>query len=525
MTITSFYFICFIAIVIILYYVIPQRFQWVFLLAISTLFYFMAGTPYTIIYLYVSTITIYLGSNLVHKYTVMGQNCSQNEDAEFYTKIVKKTKLIFILTLLIHISFLVVLKYTNFFIENINLLCTIFGDKVNVNTVEFISSLGISYYTLQLLSYLIDVYWGKIVPEKNFLKFTLFACYFPQMVSGPISRYTDINKDLYAKHTFNEKQVTFGIERIAWGFFKKLVISERLAVVVNTIFADVNTYYGCYLWIGMFAFALQLYTDFSGCMDIVLGVSECFGVTLPENFKTPFFSKNIQEFWQRWHITLGTWLKDYIMYPILKSEAWISMGDFFKKKLGKKWGKKIPVYCGMLILWLAMGMWHGSGWKFIVGEGIFFWLVIVLGQIISPAFDKIVTRFKIKTDCFSFHLFQNLRTFFIFSIGMVFFRADSFRSSIWLLRNSLKINNFSIFFDNSLLNLGLSSLQCIILFISLIVLLLVSLVKQKMDIRELLLQQNLIFRWAIWYALIFANIYLGMYGQSHGTINFIYQGF
>jgi D-alanyl-lipoteichoic acid acyltransferase DltB (MBOAT superfamily) len=182
-------------------------------------------------------------------------------------------------------------------------------------------------------------------------------------------------------------------------------------------------YQGLNVWLGTAAFCFQLYADFSGCMDIIMGTSECFGIYLPENFHTPFFSRSIQEFWRRWHITLGAWLRDYIMNPILKSDFSYHLKQRSMKLLGKKRGKKIHVYLAMFVLWMAMGLWHGSSWKYAIGEGLWFWLLIVLGECFAPLLKKLVQVFRIPTESFGWHLFQSVRTFLCFMVGMVFFRG------------------------------------------------------------------------------------------------------
>ena len=261
------------------------------------------------------------------------------------------------------------------------------------------------------------------------------------MTSGPISRYKQIQESLYEEHPFQYQQVTHGLKRMAWGMFKKMVIADRLALVVNSVYSNYASYHPLLIWAGIFCFALQLYTDFSGCMDIVLGTSECFGIRLPENFRNPFFAVTIQEFWQRWHITLGTWLKDYIMDPVLKSDTWVKLGEHTRKKFGKKWGKRIPTYLGMLILWLAMGLWHGSGWKFIIGEGLWFWLIIITGNMCSKSLQKLVKKLHIHVKNPLWIAFQRLRTFVLFSIGLICFRAADMKEVFAVLKAG--VTNFS----------------------------------------------------------------------------------
>lgn len=408
MSITSFYYLGFTAAALILYYVVNPKWQSRYLLLVSLVFYLLAGQGYTIAYLVISTVSTYYAAPAIH-----------NAGDE------KKAKRILAATLVLNFGLLALLKYYGFILWNVNAVRALFGGDPVGTTVHIAASLGVSYYTLQLAGYLLDCYWKVGLVQTNFLDFALFACYFPQMTSGPISRYKQIQGGLYAEHSFNYTQVTHGLKRMAWGLFKKMVIADRLGLIVNSVYANYESYHLTIIWAGIFCFALQLYTDFSGCMDIILGTSECFGITLPENFRNPFFSTTIQEFWQRWHITLGTWLKDYIMDPVLKSNTWIKLGEKSRKKLGKKWGKRIPTYLGMLVLWLAMGLWHGSGWKFIIGEGLWFWIVIITGNMCSKSLQKLNQKLHINPQNILWITFQRLRTFFIFSIGLICFRAEN----------------------------------------------------------------------------------------------------
>lgn len=395
-SITSFAYMAFLAVALTGYYFIRPVYQVRYLLAISLVFYFLAGEPYTILYLTVSTVSVYFAAKSISR--------AANE---------KRAKNILIGTLLLNFGLL----------------------AATALPFRIVASLGISYYTLQLTGYLLDVYWKVGEVQTDFAKFALFACYFPQMTSGPISRYKQVKESLYAEHVFDYDQVVCGLRRMAFGMFEKLVIADRLGMIVDSVFNNYTDYNVILIWMGIFCFALQLYTDFAGCINIVLGTSECFGIRLPENFRNPFFSTTVQEFWQRWHITLGTWLKDYIMDPVLKSPLWVRLGEYTRAKFGKKWGKRIPTYLGMLVLWLAMGIWHGSSWKFIVGEGLWFWLVIISGNMCSKGFKRLTELLHINPKNILWITFQRLRTFVIFSLGLIFFRAQNMGEAFALLRS------------------------------------------------------------------------------------------
>ena len=403
MSITSFYFLIFIAIVAVIYWYLTAKAQWVWLLLASITFYCVNIKWYTFLYLIANVGTVYIATRL------------------FETASYKKKRAILIVTLVINVAILAVLKYSTLAIGTVNLL---FG--TNFEKLGLVSSLAISFYLLSLLSYLLDAYWGVVEVEKNPLKLLLFTIFFPLMTSGPIHKHSELAGELFAEHRFDYEEVSNGLKRVAYGLFKKLVIANRLSIIVATVFDDYYLYTGVCLWIAAMLFLLELYIDFSGCMDIVIGVSMCFGIKLKENFRSPFFSKTIQEFWQRWHITLGTWLRDYVMNPILKTDAFVNLGKKCKKRFGKKIGKKIPSFIAMFVLWSLMGLWHGDGWKYIVGEGWWFWAVIVISQLL----DIKVHEGKL------WNLLQRVRTYLIATVGLWFFRAESLREAINMMRYS-----------------------------------------------------------------------------------------
>lgn len=390
------------------------------MIAASVVFYLACVKPITFIYVLVSAGTVYYATEKFGK-----------------EKDEKRKKQTLILTILVNVGILAVLKYTNLGIHTVNLMSNQLGKGYLFHDVKWLAPLGISYYTLQLISYLLDCYWETAEPFHNPFKMLLYTIYFPQMISGPISRYDDIGKQLFEKHDFEYDRVTRGVRRIAWGLIKKLVIANKLSLIVNHMYDHVEIYSGIWIWIATMIWVIELYADFSGCMDIVLGASACFGIKLPENFRTPFFSLTIQEFWRRWHITLGTWLRDYIMNPVLRTRFCLGLTKKAKKRFGKKKGKKIAAYFAMLILWLVMGIWHGNSWKYVVGEGLWFWLVIVLGQVLEDPLRAVTERLHIHTESIIWKTFQRIRTFLIFTVGQLFFRANSLMDSFMRIRNSV----------------------------------------------------------------------------------------
>ena len=450
-------------------------------------FFCVSGEPWLIIYPIATITVIYGGALYIHR-----------------VKEQKKKQIALSLIVVLCVSLLCVLKYFH---------------------LGLLAPLGISFYTLTLLGYLIDVYYELGEPETNILKLALFGYYFPTMISGPIIRYRDMKEQLFVAHPLQYKNVTYGIQRMVWGFFKKLVISERMGLVVDTVFNNYTVHSGFTVVIAAVCFTFQLYTDFSGCMDIVIGASETLGIILPENFDTPFFSRNISEYWRRWHITLGTWLKDYLFYPLLRTKFFTNLPKKLKAKCGKKTAKRITTYTAMLILWFTIGFWHGGVWKYIIGSGLLHWFYIVSGEVLEPVWKKLKTMFHIKEENKGFIFFQQIRTFVLVTIGLVFFRAENVKAACIMLGSIFKSWNPEIFWNGAVFDLGLDWIEFTIAIVSLLILLVVSRLQQKESIRARVARQKLPVRWILFYALLFYVILLGNYGPGYTAAEFIYQGF
>ncbi|MCE5187793.1 MAG: hypothetical protein LLF75_01205 [Eubacteriales bacterium] len=311
-----------------------------------------------------------------------------------------------------------------------------------------------------------------------------------------------------------------------WGLFKKMVVADRLAIITSAIFVDTTSYPGFYVIVGVLLYAFQIYCDFSGCMDIVIGASEMFQVVLPENFQRPFFSGNLSAFWRRWHISLGLWAKEYIMYPLLKSEAFQAIGKQSRKLLGKKVGKNIPTYVGMLILWIVIGIWHGGSAKLIFAAGILPWIFIVGGQFMQPFFDSIVRVLRINKDCFSYRLFSSLRTISLMCLIWLFAMAGGGEFGGFLRLKQMMDLNPWILFDGSLYGFGLDINDFVIIAISFFAILIVSYFQEKgYQIRQTIERQNIVFQWILLLSGIFTVLMFGVYGPGYNPADFIYAGF
>lgn len=489
MSITSFMFLCCFASLLVLYYIVPKQLQWGLLLLASIGYFASAGETWLLIYPVITIGMIYGGALYIHR-----------------VKEQKKKQFALSLIVVLCVSSLCILKYFH---------------------LGLLAPLGISFYTLTLLGYVFDVYYEMGQPETNILKLALFGYYFPTMISGPIVQYQQVKNQLYARHTFDYRRVTFGLQRMVWGFLKKIVISERMAIIANAVFNDYAKYDGFTIILAGVCFTFQLYTDFSGCMDIVLGASETFGIDLPENFDAPFFARNISEYWRRWHITLGTWLKNYMFYPLLRTRFFSQLPKKLKDKLGKKRAKQVTTFLAMFILWFTIGFWHGGAWKYIIGSGILHWFYIVSGELLEPVWVRMRRFFRVKVEGKGFVFFQRIRTFFLVVIGLIFFRAENAIVAVKMLGSifTKNIANVAILWNGTIPEWGLSYIDLAIAIVSLLMLLAVSTLQQAEPIRERLAKRPLIIRWAILYALLFYVILLGCYGPGYSAAEFIYAGF
>lgn len=517
MSVISLDFIVFFLGVLIIYYLLPQKLQWIWLLVASGLFYCVNAT--------------WIQSLLFALYLLINWIMSQ-----FLHQDKSHRKAVYIGTLIFDILVLMVFKYSRFFYQIFCSIGLVFGQVWNresldlfVTQTETLAPARISYFALIVIGYITDIYWGKYAPQKNIGKFALFAGYFPQMTSGPIVRYDEMQSKLFGdvKHEFDYNRVIRGLQRALWGIFKKLVISERCAVVVNTVYTYYQAYNGFYIFLAAALFAIQLYTDFSGLMDIVLGVSEALGIELPENFATPFYSVGIAEFWRRWHITLGAWLREYVFYPVLRGKLCRRLRKFCKQKFGRGYESKcdLPTYLGLLVSWFLIGLWHGGGWNYIFGVGLYMWVMIVLGELLTPFFQKLNVMLHIKTECFSFKLFQRARTFCIFAFGLSFFKAETLKEGLDMWREAFVTFNPWIFLDQSVYALGLDRQEWQICLMGLLALLVVSMLQQKTQARDLLVKQNFLFRLGLFAMLFVAVIVLGYYGTDFNAADFIYGRF
>jgi len=521
MQFTSVSFLLFAAVLLLLYYRIPGKVQWMLLLTASYVFYLFAGIEY-LAFLVFTTLTTWLTArsmdNRLQKQDAMlkeNKAVWSKEERKAYKETVKRgNKVRLVLCLAANFGILAVCKAV--LIEPFRTLAA--GGGLTFLTVAL--PMGISFYMFQSMGYVTDVCRGKVRAERNFFRLALFVSFFPQLVQGPISKYSQLADQLYAPHPFDGKQLSFGLQRMLWGYFKKLVIADRIAVAVGALKAP--EYTGVGFFILTVFYAVQIYADFTGGIDVTVGLSQTLGITLPENFIRPYFSKNIAEYWRRWHITLGEWMKDYIFYPISISKPMLKLSKAARAKLGNV-GKRLPVYVASVATWFVTGIWHGLTPNFVLW-GMLNCFVIVVSEELTPLYSAFHNRFHLKEKKW-YGGFEILRMFLLMNlirvcdlfprVGDYFFRMGSL-VTVW---------NFHMLRDGTLLQLGLSGLDYGILAVSVVLVFAVSLLQEKKgSVRELLWTRPAL-RYSLMFLLLLAVLLMGSYGIGYEASSFIYNQF
>ncbi len=523
MSYQSISFLIFSAVCLAVYYTVGRKKQLYVLAAANLAFFCIAGIEY-IPFILVTIITTYFtGRKIGAIYADADEKiaaCSdKTEKKEIRAQAKNNAKKILIICMVITVGLLAICKYTKFVLVNINRVIEI----PQIETFKMIMPLGISFYTFMAISYVLDIYWKRYKAESNFICYAAYVSYFPHVVQGPIDRFNEFKEQTKQRIPLSYQNITYGAQLVIWGFFKKLVIADRLGIAVDTVVDNWNKYDGSWLILIFAVYSIQIYADFSGCIDIVTGISEMFGIKLRQNFNHPYFSKTMGEFWRRWHISLQEWFKDYIYYPVSVSRV-VKNGKKKLKDKGFKRAEELFVSCfPVLIVWLITGIWHGSAWKY-VAWGLFHASLLIGSQVFAPAFEKLNKAFKVDTENFGWHCWQMLRTFILCCIGRIFFRADGFMNALGIIGRMLMKTNPSSLLDPKV-PLGLETSNIVLAAICVLILFFVDVLQENMHIRETLSKQNIIFRWIIIFAGLFAVIIFGVYGPEYDASSFIYEQF
>lgn len=541
MAYTTITFLIFALIVVIAYFVFPvKKYQWTVLLAASYVFYLWASWR-VVAFLLITTFTVYLAALAMYQNSEKARETvalhkkewDREQKKQYKEEMKKKRRRILVLVLVLNFGILGFLKYFNLLAGGLNSVLCAAGLSEPIPALQLFLPLGISFYTFQSTGYLIDVYREKFEPERNPAKFALFVSFFPQIIQGPISFYDQLAHQLYAEHKFEYKNLKHGIELIIWGYLKKMVIADRAVLLINTVTADYTQYNGTVIFLTVLTYALQLYADFSGGIDISRGLAEIMGIQMAENFRRPYFSVNINDYWRRWHITLGAWMKNYVFYSLTLSKRFLKMGKDLKQKFGESkagahFAKVFPTGLASFITFLLVGIWHGANMKY-VAFGVWNGGVIMLSILMQPLFASAVKRLHINPTGWFWHGFQIVRTFFIVLVGYMFDIGENFFAAMDMMGRCF--TDFSLNFMEIGTQLGICGLTAedyVLLIVGTVFLFCVSLIQERNSdttMRVLLEQKHRKAQWVILMIGLMAIAVLGTYGPGYNASDFVYMQF
>lgn len=518
-------YLLFFTVVFGIYFLVPKKHRYIVLLVFSLLF-FAIYSKFMVVFILLTIMTVYFagfGMNKIDEKTkkIIELNQPEKEQKKLLKAKAKKyKKIILIFAIIFNIGILAVLKYSGFLGSIFEGFLSWFSLDISVPVLTIALPIGISYYTLSALGYLIDVCRGKYSAEKNPLKVALFISYFPQLFEGPFAKYDELSPQLTEGHSFDAKRAGSGFLLIVWGFLKKIVIADRLAIVVGEVFKNYSQYNGIIVVVGILFFTFQLYAEFSGLIDIAMGISEMFGIKLQKNFDQPFHSQSVAEFWRRWHISLGAWFREYIFYPVTMSKGMLNLNKKLHGKVKPFFELFIPSAIALFAVWFTNGLWHGADWKYII-YGLYYYALTLTGMCFEPLFNKIYNKFNIDKKATWVKCLKIMRTFIVVNIGMLIFRAATLTDACSMLCQVFSSGSFNI------VKQGIIDMPDFILsFICIAVLLAIDILKEhKIDLREKINKKGYYLKLLVIILLILTIVIFGAYAGEYVPPDPIYGGF
>lgn len=498
MLFNSLQFLIFFPIVTLIYFAVPDKVKYIWLLICSYYFYMCWNAKYALLLLF-STLVTYICGLMIER--IKGQNYNNRK---------KKTLKQFVVSCGFTLNLIVLFfyKYFNFALETLAHGIRLFNIELNIPTFDIILPVGISFFTFQALSYIVDVYRDEVYAERNFFRYALFVSFFPQLVAGPIERSKNLLKQLAVPQKFDFESARDGFALMLWGFFLKIVLADRIAIFVDKVYGNYYEFNGWYIIVATILFAVQIYCDFAGYSTIAVGAAKIMGIHLMENFDAPYLSTSVAEFWRKWHISLTSWFKDYLYIPL---------GGSRKGKLRK--------YINKLIVFLVSGLWHGANVSFVVWGGLN-GLYQIIGEELQPYKKKVLKKINLNEDNKVYRLSQMVITFVLVDFAWIFFRAEGFKSALQIIKQMLTTYNFSILFDGSLFGCGLNRKNFWFMILCIILLFIVDNCKRKgIKIREVMLCKKFPFRCVFWVVSICVILIFGIWGPAYDAANFIYFQF
>ena len=495
MLFNSLSFLIFFPIVIGIYFIIPKKIRWVWLLAASYYYYMSWNAKYAGL-LALSTVITWLSGLLIG-------GCNGRSNGE------RLKKWLVAFSFVSNLGILFIFKYFHFGLSALNKVLSLLHLSTVSSSFSVLLPVGISFYILQALSYTMDVYRGKVKVEKNLFKYALFVSFFPQLVAGPIERSQDLLPQILVHHEFDFDRVKHGLWLMLWGYFQKLVIADRLAMFVNTVYGDPANYLhgGVINGIALVFFAFQTYADFAGYSNIALGAAEVLGFKLTQNFVRPFFSVNITEFWTRWHVSLSRWFVNYLYIP-----------------LGGNRVGKLRYYFNVMIVFLASGLWHGANWTFLIWGGLN-GLISIIERLLTPLWRKVRKALNFNDRSAAMKCVQSVYVILMFGFVQVFFRSESLGQAADFLKGMCRFDPYDLF-NGSVFEYGMDRANFIIIVLALLVQFVVSWIRRDgLSLRGKIDAQPLLFRWGLVIAAIAAVVFFGVYGPGFDASRFIYFQF
>ena len=515
-TLIAFAFLCAVA-----YYLCPDRFKWMLLLLVSYIYYAYCGAS-ALPFMLLTTLSTWGGALLIGRIGERSKAELKAKKAELdasgkkalKAQAKKKQRIIFWAVLLLNFGVLALLKYTSPILT-----------AMDRPALDLLLPLGISFYTFQSMGYLIDVSNGKYAPEKNPAKFALFVSFFPQLIQGPIARHDQLAAQLTTPHRFEIENIHRGALLILWGFFKKKVIADRALPLVSEVFGNHTQYGGAVIVIAVLFYSLQQYCDFSGGIDLVTGIAELFGIRLAPNFKRPYFSISLGDFWRRWHISLGAWMRDYVFYPFALTKPVSNLSKAAKKHFGTDFGRALPAALGNILVFLLVGIWHGLTGNYVLW-GLYNGLILAMSALLEPLYKRTNDRLGERiVSSRAFYVWRVLRTFIIVNIGWYFDRALRAGDAFAMLGRTFFAPAFAQLTDGTLLSLGITANDYTLLAISTVLLITVSVLQERgMQIRSRILALPVVPRVILLYAFMYF-VMACFVGNSDASAGFMYAIF
>lgn len=489
MLFNSLEFLIFFPIVTLVYFLIPPKYRYLWLLGASYYFYSCWNAQYALL-MATSTVITYLSGVFISR-----------------VKSDRGRKLSVAVSFILNLAILFYFKYFYFTVDNINMVRGLFGLSQLQPKFDVILPVGISFYTFQALSYTMDVYRKDVEPEKNILRYALFVSFFPQLVAGPIERSKNLLTQLREHHRFDYLRARNGLLVMLWGFFLKLVIADRAAILVNTVYDQYTEFSGAILLLATVFFAIQIYCDFASYSIIAKGAAKVMGFEIMDNFRQPYFSTSIAEFWRRWHISLSSWFKDYLYIPLGGNRK----GTFRK-------------YFNLMVVFLVSGLWHGASWNFVIWGALHGMYQIFGGLTLnSRRFCTEILNIDRKTR--QYKLFQQIITFSLVTFGWIFFRSEGLTQALTIVKRIFVNFDAWVLWD-SLTTIGLDMSNLIVLVMSVAILIFVSSKEQAgVNIYDRVEKMHLMARWPVYFVLLFVVLIFGIYGPGFEASQFIYFQF